>query len=124
MDWLVIGGSGRRELVSWTPEAKWLFQQIIDDAAGVPSLRGSTGNKRVRPVIFVNRRIAVAGCQDGIAVKLDPERTQQALQIPGCLLLGQGDQPRVLRGMVSLPWSARDHWRGLARAAIQAVPPR
>lgn len=75
-----------------------------------------------RPFIMVNRKIPVAGDEDGIAVKLDPERTQQALQIPGCLLLGKGD-PRVLRGMVSLPWSVRDHWRDLARAAITSVPP-
>jgi hypothetical protein len=122
MDWLVITGSSRRRKpVSWTPEAKWLFQQIVDDAAGVPGVRAVP--KLRRPFIMVNRKVPVAGHGDGIAVKLDPERTQQALQIPGCLLLGKGD-PRVLRGMVSLPWSARDHWRDLARAAIETIPPR
>ena len=75
-------------------------------------------------MVFANKRLAVAGYQDGIAVRLEPERTQQALQIPGCLLLGKGDHPRVLRGMVSLPWSARDHWRDLASAAIAPIQPR
>jgi hypothetical protein len=123
MDWLVIAGSSRRrDPVSWTPEARWLFQQIVEDTSGNPAVRAAP--KLRRPVIFCNRQIAVAGYQEGIAVKLDPERTQRALQIPGCLLLGKGDRPRVLRGMVALPWSARDHWRDLARAAIEAMPPR
>jgi hypothetical protein len=121
MDWIVITGSGRRkELVSWTAEARWLFQQIIDDASGNPAVKAAP--KLRRPVIFSNRQIAVAGFGDGIAVRLDPGRTQEALRIPGCLLLGKGD-PRILRGMVSLPWSAQEHWRDLARAAIMAVPP-
>lgn len=124
MDWLVISSSRRRELVSWSPEARSLFQQIIDDASGVPGVRGHAGPSRpVRPVIFVNRRIAVAGFEDGIAVRLGPERTRQAVQVPGCRLLGKGDM-RALRGMVSLPWSAREHWRELGREAIMAVPPR
>jgi hypothetical protein len=122
MDWIVVTGSRPRELVSWTPEARWLFQQIINDASGVPGVKA--GPRMRRPIIMVNRQIPVAGYGDGIAVRLDPERTQQVVQIPGCLLLGKGDRPKILRGMVSLPWSARDHWRELARAAIMLVPPR
>jgi hypothetical protein len=122
MDWLVIVSSSRpKELVSWTPEARWLFQQIINDASAIPGVKPAP--KLRRPLIMVNRRVPVAGYADGIAVRLDPERTEQVLQIPGCLLLGKGD-PRLLRGMVALPWSARELWRELARAAIMAVPPR
>jgi hypothetical protein len=90
---------------------------------GVTELARVPGPLRWRPIIWVNRRMAVAGFEDGIAVRLDRERAQQVVRIPGCRVLGKGDQ-RFLRGMVSLPWSAREHWRELARAAIMSVPPR
>lgn len=76
-----------------------------------------------RPFIMVHRQIPVAGFEDGIAVRLDEERTQRTTQIPGCRVLGKHD-PRVLRGMVTLPWSAHEHWLELAREAVVAVPPR
>jgi hypothetical protein len=115
MDWLVfIGSPRRRDLVSWSPEARELFRQIAEELSGTPGVRVATQLRR--PVIVAGRRIAVAGHKDGIAVRLDGDRMRSALQIPGCRLLGKGDG-RVVRGMVAVPWSAREHWRELARAA-------
>jgi hypothetical protein len=123
MDWFVFIGSGKRkELVTWTPEARWLFQKIVDEVSGMPGIRPAPRLRR--PLIMVHRQIPVAGFEDGIAVRLNEERTQRIIEIPGCRLLGKYDRPKMLRGMVTLPWSAHEHWLELAREAIAAVPPR
>jgi hypothetical protein len=116
MDWIIIVGSGkRREPISWTSETHTLFEQIAAQVSGVPGVKVVPQLRR--PAIFANRRLAVAGYADGIAVRLDEGQAHQALQIPGCKLIAKG-RPKVVRGMVALPWSARERWPELVRAAV------
>jgi hypothetical protein len=118
MDWLIIGSSRRRDPISWSPEARQLFTQIADEVSGNPGIKVADGSKGLkRPCIFSGRRLAVAGHDDGIAVRLDGEHMRQALQISGCRLLSRRDGLPV-KGMIAVPWSAHDHWKELTHLAV------
>lgn len=96
-----------------------LFTQIAGEVSGNPGVRVVMDSRRfTRPRIFAGRRLAVAGHEDGIAVRLDGERKRSAVQVAGCRVLNRNDGLAVA-GMVAVPWSARDHWREMAHAAVQ-----
>jgi hypothetical protein len=117
MDWFSLLDSSPRALVSWSPEARALFTQITEEISGHPGVRVAPQLKR--PAVMLGRRLAVAGHDDGIAVRLAGAAEQRALQIPGFRLLSRRDG-MVVRGMVAVPWAAREHWRGLAHAAVNS----
>jgi hypothetical protein len=108
-------GSPRRNLISWSAEARALFTEIAGEVDGQPGVRVGLALKR--PVIFINRQIAAAGFEDGIAVRLSPQDKTQALQIFGCRELRRRDH-LAMRGMVAVPWSAHEHWRAFIHAAV------
>src|SRR6266545_4460399 len=114
MDWLVFHTSPARKRVTWSPEATALFAQIAEELSRRPGVKVALQLKR--PAIMAGRRLAVAGHDDGIAVRLDGDQRLNALRIPGCRSLTRRDGIAV-RGMVALPWAARDRWRELAHAA-------
>lgn len=66
---------------------------------------------------MARRKIAVAGFEDGIAVRVNGEDKDRALQIFATRELGRRDH-RILRGMVSMPWSTREHWREFMNTAV------
>jgi hypothetical protein len=108
-------GSPRRNLISWSGAARALFGQIARDISGQPGVRAGLDLKR--PVIFLNRQLAVAGFEDGIAVRLSPQDKERALQIAGVRELRRRDHISM-RGMVAVPWSAHDQWQDLMHAAV------
>jgi hypothetical protein len=113
MDWF-FQTAPAKDRVTWSPEATALFTEIADEISRGPRVKVAMGLKR--PAIMVGRRLAIAGHEDGIAVRLDGRLRQDALRIPGCRSLGRRDGIAV-RGMVAVPWAAREHWRELAQAA-------
>jgi len=92
--------------------------QIAEEVAGQPGVRLAL--KLRRPAIFVDRQLAVAAFEDGIAVRLDQADKALALQIPGCRELGLRDH-LAMRRMVAIPWSAREQWPELISAAVAAA---
>jgi hypothetical protein len=115
MDWFSFLDSSHRAPVSWSPEARALFTQITQEISGHPGVRVALRLKR--PAVMVGRRLAIAGHGDGIAVHLAGTPQHRALQVPGCRPLSRRDG-MVVRGMVGVPWAAREHWRELAHAAV------
>jgi hypothetical protein len=111
---IILIGSSRRHLISWSAEARALFSQIAQEVSGQPGVRLAL--KLKRPSIFLNRQLAVAGFEDGIAVRLGAQDSSRALQISGTRELRRRDH-LAMRGMVALPWSAHDHWRDFMHAA-------
>jgi len=111
-------GSPRRPLISWSPEARALVTQIAEEVAGQPGVRLALQLRR--PAIFADRQLAVAAFEDGIAVRLGPPDKARALQIPVCRELRLRDH-LAMRRMVAVPWSAREHWPELIRAAVAAA---
>ena len=110
----------RRELVTWTAETRAFFMQIADEVDNQPDVRVGlqrTGRLTVRPQIYVRRRLAVAGFDDGIAVRLNDGDKDRALQIFACRELGRRD-PLPVRRMVSMPWSTHERWREFIQAAV------
>lgn len=97
-----------------------LFTQIAGEVSGSRGVRVVMDSKRfTRPRIFAGRRLAVAGHEDGIAVRLDGDHQRSAVQVAGCRVLDLSDGLEV-RGMIAVPWSARDHWREMMHAAVNA----
>lgn len=76
-----------------------------------------TGRLKRRPVVMVRRQVAVAGFEDGIAVRLGDADRSRALQIFATRELGRGD-PLFMRRMIAMPWSTHEHWREFIRAAV------
>lgn len=111
-------GSSRRNLISWSGEARALFSQIAEEVSGQPGVRPAL--KLKRPAIFADRRLAAAGFEDGIAVRLGQPDKARALRVAGSRELRWRDQ-LAMRGMVALPWSAHDHWRDFVHAAVAAA---
>jgi hypothetical protein len=100
-----------------------LFTQIADEAAVRTNVRVGlqrTGRLTTRPMIFVGQKLAVTGFDDGIAVRLNDADKARALQIFPCRMLGRRDHIGM-RGMVTIPWSAHEHWREFIMTAISAA---
>jgi hypothetical protein len=111
-------GSPRRNVISWSGEARALFSQIAQEVSGQPGVRLAL--KLKRPAIFAHRKLAAAGFEDGIAVRLGQPDKARALGVPGSREVRWRDQ-MAMRGMVALPWSAHDHWRDFVRVAVASV---
>lgn len=113
----------RRAPVSWTPEARALFRQIADEIEGQPDVRVAlprTGKIKVTPMILARRQLAVAGLDDGIAVRLNGADKDRALGIFATRELGKGDR-RPVRGMIAMPWSTHEQWREFMQAAVNSA---
>lgn len=114
---------GKRKLpVSWSAEARALFTHIAEELDNQPNVRVGiqrTGKLTVRPMVFVRRNLVIAGFDDGVAVRLAEEDKGRALQVFASRELGKRD-PRPLRGMVAIPWSAHEHWREFMQAAVNS----
>jgi len=93
--------------------------EIVRELSDIPGVRAAP--KMRLPTITRNRTFVVFGYEDGIAIRFDEQHQSAALEIRGCRLLGRGDRPRVLRGLVAVPWSANERWRDLARTAVMAA---
>lgn len=128
MDFIFISGGKSREAVYWTPETRAFFTRIadeIEDRPRVTVMLKRKGRLTARPRIFFNHKerhltIDVAGFEDGIAVRLEGDNKDRALQIPDCREIG-ARYPRNLRGMVSMPWSTHDRWKEFILAARDSV---
>lgn len=101
--------------VSWSPEARQLFETLATEIGSRPDIR--VGLQLKRPVVFHHRTIAVVGHRDGIAVALDGSAREAALRAPGAHTLGRHDG-WVVRHMIALPWSAHESWREVMTAAV------
>lgn len=118
---IILIGSSRRNLISWSGAARALFTQIAQELSGQPGVRPAL--KLKRPVIFVHQRrwrLAVAGFEDGIAVRLSSQDKARASQVFGTRELRRRDG-WMMKGMVALPWCAHEHWRDFTHAAVTAV---
>lgn len=107
----------------WSEETRWVFTKIAEEFEGKPDVRVGvkrTGKLKFPPAIAVRGArglIVVVAFGDGIALRLNDEDKQRALQIVGARELGRGD-PFSRRKMISLPWSAHEHWREYIYAAV------
>lgn len=113
----------RRAPVSWSADARATFTRIADELENQPDVRVGiqrTGKLTVRPMVFVRRKLVAAGFEDGIAVRLTEEDKGRALQVFPSRELGRRD-PRPLRGMIAMPWSAHERWQEFLRSAVSLV---
>lgn len=109
--------------MSWSPEARAWFTQIADEIGENPEVKVGlqrTGRLTFRPTIMANRKIAVAGFDDGIAVRANDEDKARVLRIFATRELGRRDHIG-LRGMIFMPWSTHEHWREFMQAAVNGV---
>lgn len=123
MDFIYIDSGKRREKFKWSEETRWFFTKIADEFEDQPNVRvamNRTGKLKIRPVIGVRKGsggFPVMAFGDGIAVRLSDEDKQRALEIMGARELGKGD-PIGMKKMISLPWSAHEHWKEYMHAAV------